>query len=268
LWAERQARFDARTFWNVRYSHAPANGAGEWSGGEAAEVQRALLLQAVAHDRPASVLDVGCGDMAVSGVLPAEGYLGLDFASAIVERNQRLFAERAFRCADFLDEDASADWLICLNVLPYVHQPDAYQRFVEKLVAATERVGFVSGFEHPPEAFADAVAYHEPLSETLMRAGAHSLQAVLRYPSGMTLWRYGVGSAPLAPMPLAPALPALHWRRAAPGDVTALQATLVQEKHRKHVLTETLAAMRASTSWRLTAPVRRLVTALRAGRRP
>jgi len=123
----------------------------------------------------ATILDIGCGDMEVSSILPSSGYLGIDVSNVVIERNRFLYPDRDFICGNFLDLDlSSADLVVCMDVLIHINDNGSYNRFVAKLVEKTIRLGVVAGYEKDPECDG-IIFFHEPLSETLKRAGAKSL---------------------------------------------------------------------------------------------
>jgi hypothetical protein len=227
------------------------------------------------------VLDVGCGDQYVSSALSAEGYLGLDISAAVITKNRALYPERRFKCVDFSAAGAAiptSEAVVCLDVLIHLDTSETYQTFVQRLVEATERVGIVAGYEAAPEYQSDMIFFHEPLSETLRRYGAHSLQQVGGYSRDTVIWRFGTGDSPLEPIDLtgrslmfseAPdpeALFGLTNKRAQP---LIEQQSLDQQR----IITDQLRTIAAqdhqiaellnSTSWKLTAPLRRIVTLTR-----
>jgi 2-polyprenyl-3-methyl-5-hydroxy-6-metoxy-1,4-benzoquinol methylase len=186
----RSQGFDNRTFWDFRYSFAPELGSGLGSRGEALAYKRGLLLTLYERARPATVLDVGCGDGQLTEGLPAAGYTGVDISPVAVEQVRRRLPGRAFVAGDFLALPlAPADLVICFDLL--IHQPDGavYRQLVRTLVERTAGIGIVSGYEEDPLAGPGIVYFHEPLSATLRAAGARNLLRVGRYRS-VTIWQY------------------------------------------------------------------------------
>ena len=187
---DRRQRFDNRLFWDWRYAHAPDLGSGLGSRGAACAYKQELLHRLVTMHRPCSILDIGCGDQVVSQVLPDEIYTGVDISSVVIDRNRANHPNRQFVCGDILDLDLPrADLVICLDVLIHIDNPDRYQAVVSRLVALTNKVGFVSGYQVAPEVKHDLTFYHEPLSQTLEHAGARHLRQVGAYRS-VTLWAF------------------------------------------------------------------------------
>jgi len=178
---ERESRFDNQLFWNQRYAENPELGSGVGSRGEARDYKRDLLKEAAARWAPASTLDVGCGDLEVGSALPADGYTGLDVSEVVVAANREKFADRIFVAGNFLEmELASADMLVCLDVLIHLASPDDYRHFVRKLVRSARKVGIVAGDEIDP-GLAGIVFFHEPLSRTLADAGARNVRKIGSY---------------------------------------------------------------------------------------
>jgi hypothetical protein len=71
-----------------------------------------------------------------------------------------------------------SDVVLCMEVLIHQHCRESYDVFVRNLVAAASRGGgMVSGylFDPRPTISSDIVAWHEPVTNTLQRAGAKSV---------------------------------------------------------------------------------------------
>lgn len=178
---ERESRFDNRLFWNQRYAENPELGSGVGSRGEARDYKRHLLKEAAARWTPRTILDVGCGDLDVGSVLPADGYTGLDFSEVVIATNRGKFPDRVFLAGNFIEmERARADMVVCLDVLIHLASLDEYRNFVRKLVRSTSKVGIVAGDETEP-GLGSIVFYHEPLSRTLAEAGATNIRKIGTY---------------------------------------------------------------------------------------
>lgn len=179
---ERRGHFDNGLFWNRRYLMDPELGSGVGSRGAVASYKRGLLERTVATVQPASILDVGCGDMAVSAILPATGYLGIDVAAAAIEANAVRFADRDFRCGDLLDMALDArDLVICLDVLIHVAAADRYRALVTRCVELAAHAGIVAAYESPPPHPSPITFFHEPISATLAAAGAVDIRDIGAY---------------------------------------------------------------------------------------
>jgi SAM-dependent methyltransferase len=180
--------FDNAAFWNVRYESDPGLGSGIGSRGEVAAYKRAVIGSFLDEMRPRTLLDVGCGDLEIVAPLnlPAS-YCGLDVSEVIIARNKVRFPRLRFEHADLcvLDdfERLSADVVLCLDVLIHQHTRTHYERMVGRLVSLARTGGLVSGFAASPRSpYRSAItAYHEPVTESLQRAGAKGIRIVGAY---------------------------------------------------------------------------------------
>jgi SAM-dependent methyltransferase len=177
--------FDNALFWNHRYERDPALGSGIGSRGQNLLHKRATVSAFLNQVKPKEVLDVGCGDCEVlSGMELAASYLGVDISSSIIARNERRFADKAFACLDFAAlvdvHKYRADTVLCFEVLIHQHRWDEYVRLVANLVAATRKRGLISGYvSNPrPAISSEIIAWHEPLVNSLHRAGAVDIQVL------------------------------------------------------------------------------------------
>lgn len=165
-----RAAFPNRSFWEWRYATDPALGSGVGSRGEPLQEKRRLIRAVVAELRPASVLDVGCGDGEATRALPFEHYLGLDPSGEAIRLARLARPDGEFRVGTLTDGAAdAADLTICLDVL--IHQPDrtAYETLVGELVRSARRALLVSGYEQPPTSASPVIFFHEALEVTLRR---------------------------------------------------------------------------------------------------
>jgi SAM-dependent methyltransferase len=174
--------FSNARFWNERYFTNPELGSGLGSRGAPLAWKRALLARLVAERRPASLLDVGCGDGEATAELALERFLGIDVAERAIELARRRFPRRRFAAGDFLElEVEAADFCLCLDVLIHQPDPEVYRALARKLVARTRRFGVVSGYQSPPEHPSPITFFHEPLAQTLRRCGAREVHRIGSY---------------------------------------------------------------------------------------
>ncbi len=174
--------FSNARFWNERYFTNPELGSGLGSRGAPLFWKRALLARLVAERRPASLLDVGCGDGEATAELSVERTLGIDVSERAIEVARSRFPRRRFATGDFLElEVEDADCCLCLDVLIHQADPAAYRALVGKLLRHTRRFGVVSGYERPPQHGSAITFFHEPLTRTLERCGAHAVQRLGSY---------------------------------------------------------------------------------------
>ncbi|MCB0879557.1 MAG: class I SAM-dependent methyltransferase [Thermoleophilia bacterium] len=184
-----QAPFDNESFWNERYLTNPELGSGIGSRGEIAERKRALLQGVIDEITPASMLDVGCGDLEIVGrlALADATYTGIDIAQVVLERNARRHPDWTFLHGDFVtiadSRDVAADLVVCMDVLIHQHDPDYYRSFVHALVAATRHTGIIAAYDRPPSAAnaSDITAWHGSITELLRACGARDVQVVDEY---------------------------------------------------------------------------------------
>lgn len=155
-------------------------GSGWGSRGEVLEYKRQVLRSVYDELQPKSVLDIGCGDMELSSVLPDAGYTGLDLSDVIVEKNRKRFPARSFRQGSFLDIDVDTYQLILLfDVLIHMPKEEIYRGMVQKMVDHSH-YGLVAGFN---TAFKpDGIVYfYEKLEDTLTKAGATNIKPLGEY---------------------------------------------------------------------------------------
>lgn len=172
--------FPNRTFWDWRYKNDPSLGSGVGSRGEPLKGKRRLLKDVVARVRPATVLDVGCGDGEATRGLPLAAYIGLDLSEEAIRLARLTRPDGTFELGTIRDWRGEAELILCLDVL--IHQADAeeYRATVKALLDATTRVLLVSGYERPPESDSPMVHFHEPLSSTVARAAPAVSRRTLR----------------------------------------------------------------------------------------
>ena len=185
FWIEKA--FDNRLFWNEGYTGHRELGSGIGSRGQFLLDKKSILEKLVNENLPETVLDVGCGDLEVTGSLAFNKYLGIDISEVIIERNRRKWPELAFVAGDFLElakgDELNSDIVICLDVVIHESDMERYKRIVETLVTATKRIGVIAAYEMPPrkEFRSETTFYHEPITETLRRAGARDIRAIGYY---------------------------------------------------------------------------------------
>lgn len=185
---EKNKTFNNRDFWDSRYFDNPELGSGVGSRGNHSLYKRELVQEFVDKLSGHSILDIGCGDLAIFQDVRFQGdYHGIDISEVIIERNKSAYPDKKFSCLDFVGTDMSdtfsADGVLCFDVLIHQHLLDQYQGLVARLVKATRVRGLVSGYIcRPRPAFSsDITAYHEPLTVSLRRFGASNIQVIGAY---------------------------------------------------------------------------------------
>jgi SAM-dependent methyltransferase len=164
LW---QRAFPNATFWQWRYLTDPDLGSGVGSRGDPLRTKRDLLVAILDAVRPASVLDVGCGDGEATRDLPLEGYTGIDLSPEAVRRAKAGRPDGEYLVGTLVDHPVHAELTLCLDVLIHQSDPRTYRDQVERLWATAGRVLVISGYERAPDVRAPMVHFHEPLSTTL-----------------------------------------------------------------------------------------------------
>lgn len=166
----KRLRFDNREFWNRRYATDPEKGSGPGSRCENLALKNELIKNTVEKYEIETILDIGCGDIAILEGLQIGSYTGVDISDLIVERNKKLRPEWRFMHADVADsatELPSADLVLCLDVLIHQKSRSAYEQVLRRAIAAARRLVLVSGYNAPDPGW--NVFFHEPLTESVSR---------------------------------------------------------------------------------------------------
>jgi SAM-dependent methyltransferase len=177
--------FDNGEYWERRYVDEPERGAGVGTRGKNLNRKRKLLVSLVDEIQPASILDVGCGDLEIVADLSFPGsYTGIDISPTVNSRNRLLRPDWTFLDGDFLElartHDLSADLVICFDVLIHQVEPETYHAFVRELVNSTRKSGLINGFRNPLKGGRQLriCAFHERITESLAAAGAENIQVL------------------------------------------------------------------------------------------
>jgi 2-polyprenyl-3-methyl-5-hydroxy-6-metoxy-1,4-benzoquinol methylase len=179
--------FDNQDFWDRRYADNPTLGSGIGSRGDNLLHKRKIIEDFLERVTPRSVLDVGCGDHEVlRTVAHLPGYVGLDVSRVVVARNRQMFPQRRFERLDFATcsdlETVRADVVLCTEVLIHQHRREQFDSLLKNIVAAAVKGGLVSGymFDPRPTIASDIIAWHEPITDALLRSGARSARVEAR----------------------------------------------------------------------------------------
>lgn len=146
-------------------AHHPESG----DRGKPLPSKRALLTALLDVLRPASTLDVGCGDGDAIQGLPIANYVGLDPSAAAVRRARAGRPDGDYRVGTLADQPVQADLTVCLDVLDHLEDPADYLGLVERLLRSSTRSLVISGYERPCQTASSRVHFHEPLSTTIRR---------------------------------------------------------------------------------------------------
>jgi SAM-dependent methyltransferase len=168
----RRTDFDNGRFWNFRYGEHPQLGSGLGSRGAHAEEKRRIIAGVIADIAPASVLDVGCGDLYVTAGLGVARYFGLDISGEAIRIARERRPDWTFAVGDVLSGDAPpADLVLCMDVL--IHERDAwrYRAAVERLAELAGRELVIAAYNQEPWLISAMTFFHEPISRTLHATG-------------------------------------------------------------------------------------------------
>lgn len=279
----------ATAFTDIYDRNAWHHGSGTGSLPETTGPYRAMLAAFLRDNAIASVVDFGCGDWQVSGLIDWTGidYLGLDVVPAVLAANRARFAAPGIRFAAIgtLDDLPPADLLVCKDVLQ--HLPLAEIEACLAVFATRYRFALITN-DVLPDTWLNVPVEHgacRPIRLDLppfARPSAAVLRWEVRHGEAFSIKETrlllrddGVRAeaAALASRveTLEPALAATQaevaaQRRALADSALALQAAeagrLAEEVGRVAAEAE-IAALRQSTSWRITAPLRRVARRLR-----
>jgi hypothetical protein len=175
LTADRRKNFDNRRFWNFRYSEHAERGSGTGSRGRHVAEKQRLITLAIEDAAAASVLDVGCGDLEIARDLAVRDYVGLEISREAVRIAQEKRPEWRFVVGDLLSADvATADLVVCLDVLIHERNPQRYRASVKRLGTLARKALLVGAYNQEPWFTSSMTFFHEPISHTVLATGAFS----------------------------------------------------------------------------------------------
>jgi hypothetical protein len=135
--------------WGGERGHFYSGGGGDepFSRAYVAFVSRFLATL----DRPATVVDIGCGDYRVSSRITAPGmrYIGVDVVPELIEHNVRVYGSESvdFRCLDVVEQDPPAgDVCLIRQVLQHLSNTD-----IARVLPRLEQYDYVLVTEHLPD---------------------------------------------------------------------------------------------------------------------
>ncbi len=114
----------------------------DWGNKEIPVAIRHRNMEAVIHERPASILDVGCGYGAfLDHVTEPAGinYTGIDLVEGMIKSGQERHPEATFICGDILNhtfEEGTFDYVICNGILTQklAASQSEMDRFAKRLI--------------------------------------------------------------------------------------------------------------------------------------
>jgi SAM-dependent methyltransferase len=163
----RRITFNNARFWNERYRTNLDIGSGPGSRAQNLVLKNAIIRDTMDKHAIRTILDIGCGDIAVLKGIDAEHYTGIDISEVIVERNKILCPAWTFLCADLAKgyDPPPADLVLCLDVLIHQKRRPSYGSILSKTISATKKVALISGYSTRPSGW--NVFFHEPLADSI-----------------------------------------------------------------------------------------------------
>lgn len=120
-------------YWEKRYARGGTSGAG--SCGRLARYKAAFVSDQLSGCW--SVMDMGCGDGHMAGLLNIPQYVGTDVSSVALDRCRRRF--KGDETKRFTDRWEKADAAISLDVLQHLTDDDSYHEYMMQLFSAARR---------------------------------------------------------------------------------------------------------------------------------
>lgn len=174
----RRQRFDNAIFWDFRYHADPGLGSGIGSRGDTLRYKRATLLPYFRAFADMRVLDVGCGDLETTRLMPARDYHGIDLAPTAIEIARDKRPDWRFDVGLVGDlPSATYDLAVCLDVLLHQSDPDEAAALVADLVRVSRQAVLVSGYSRPVDPV--GIVFHAERLERLL-AGQPEVAQVVR----------------------------------------------------------------------------------------
>jgi len=179
--------FDNKIFWENRYHTNLELGSEIGTRGEHLEYKKRIIEEIITKYTPASILDIGCGDLEVMKSMNIKHYVGIDLSKTIIKRNQSLKPEWNFFQGTFLNlcktHKLQADFVICLDVLIHQQNYKEYFPFVRKIVNSCDKIGLIAGFDEKPskEFSSEITFFHEPITQTLKKLHINNYKIVGNY---------------------------------------------------------------------------------------
>jgi hypothetical protein len=92
--------FDNQKFWNERYTSNPEKGSGPGSRGDSLLFKRDVIVSLLDSYGISSVVDIGCGDIAILQSVEISKYTGIDISDVIIQANRTARPAWTFLCED------------------------------------------------------------------------------------------------------------------------------------------------------------------------
>ena len=128
--------FNVKEFWNTRYRNN-WRGSGEGSRGNLAIFKAWLVNSLITEKGIRSVVDLGCGDGEIAGLIDVRTYTGVDISPAAVELCNNRFATRSRRHFQTYEQTVPyAELALSLDVLYHILDDDEYLLYLTTLFSA------------------------------------------------------------------------------------------------------------------------------------
>ncbi len=168
LMASWREEFSNQAFWDWRYATDPELGSGVGSRSGSLKAKKDLFADLNEVFKPASVLDLGCGDSVVTAdSFEGADWTGVDLSPEALKLSKQRRPTGIFLQGEAMEVGRAADLVLCLDVL--IHQ-SSYAKLVElvrTVLHLAAHVALISGYETPPSTESPMVHFHEPLSRVL-----------------------------------------------------------------------------------------------------
>jgi Methyltransferase domain len=139
--ARRLAFPGSASFWENRYREGGTSGRGSY--GHLAEFKAEILNEFVRTRNIRTVIEFGCGDGAQLQLARYPEYVGVDVATASIDRCSNLFAHNAtkrFYLADALPKDLGPfDLALSLDVIYHLVEDSVFENYMRRLFSVAQR---------------------------------------------------------------------------------------------------------------------------------
>lgn len=131
------ASFSSVAYWEARYRGGGHSGAG--SRGHLLTYKAGFINGFIAANRVASIIDFGCGDGALLSLLTVKTYTGLDVSTTTLASCARQFPEREFLPYYQVDNAATADLSLSIDVIYHLIEDTTFVQYIDNLFAHATR---------------------------------------------------------------------------------------------------------------------------------
>lgn len=139
-------------YWERRYRGG--SDSGEGSRGEYLDRKATYINELICREHVSSIVDWGCGDGAVTGLLDVDTYIGVDVSATAISRCAILFPDRSFIRTDPQSQhiDARAELAMSLDVMFHLPDDADYHAHLDRLFASAARLVLIysTNYEDAP----------------------------------------------------------------------------------------------------------------------